>query len=212
MVPTFQARIFNQRSGFTLLEIMIVMGLIAGLLVMVMPRIGGQNNQMRQAVRRLSAVTRELQSTAKLQGAIYRLVIDMGAGGKEAEQKYWIEKATAKTVLTPDEMSDKKDEDRDEDEDKENPPRALFERDTKLMKNEGVLPGDLKFEDVELKRHDQPYKDGKVYIHFFPQGLADEAVIHLRASDKLRWSLATHPLTGKTNVLTKYISLKELSN
>lgn len=187
---------------------MIVMGLVAGLLVLAMPRLGGQNNQMRQAVRKLSAITRELQTTAKLQGAVYRLVIDLGKGLDADDQKYWIEKGTNKTVLTPAEMDDINDPDADEDEDSKSP--ALFTMDTKLMKGENNLPGDLRFEDVELRRKDQPITEGKVYIHFFPQGFAEEAAIHLRGNEKLRWTLAVHPLTGKTNILTEYVPLKEL--
>jgi general secretion pathway protein H len=187
---------------------MIVLGLVAGLLVLAMPRLGGQNHQMRSAVRKLSAVTREIQTTAKLQGAVYRLVIDLGKGRDAGAQKFWIEKGTNKTVLTPSEMDDIKDPDADEDDEKKTP--ALFTVDTKLLKGETSLPGDLRFEDVELRRKEQPATEGKVYIHFFPQGLAEEAAIHLRASEKLRWTLAIHPLTGKTNIMTEYVPLKEL--
>ena len=166
---------------------------------------------MPQAIRKLSSITRELQTTAKLQGAVYRLVIDLDSGIKSNEQRYWVEKATARTVLTPDEMKAseivQQDASKDSSEAKAAP---LFVPDERMVKGKGELPGDLVFEDVEVKRSELPITTGKAYIHFFPQGLAEEAVIHLRANEKLRWTLSVHPLTGKTDVATEYISLKEL--
>lgn len=210
MVPIFQAKTSKKAQGFTLLEIMIVMGIVAGLVVLGLPRLGGQNNQIRQAVRRLSALTRELANHAKLQGAVYRLVIEMGEG--KAKQHYWVEKATAKTVLSPTEMEELKEEKpKDEEEAKLQAQNALFQMDSKLIKGPTELPGELKFEDVELRRRERPVTTGKVYIHFFPQGLADEAVIHLKGSEKLRWTLAIHPLTGKATTLNEHVTLKEMS-
>lgn len=194
---------------------MVVLGIVATMVALVLPRLGGQNNQMRQAVRRLSGITRELQTSAKLQGTIYRLVIDLGDESKKSTQVYWVEKSSGRTVLTPDEMAG--DELREKallemssDERAEAPP-PLFSKDAKLSKGAGELPGSLRFEDVELKRSEKPIVTGKAYIHFFPQGLADEAVIHLSGGDKLKWSLIVHPLTGKTEIMTEHVSLKELS-
>jgi len=194
---------------------MVVLGIVAALVALALPRLGGQNNQMRQAVRRLSSITRELQTTAKLQGAVYRLVIDLGDDSKDSEQNFWVEKSSGRTILSPAEMSgeslqDKALEERDREE-RENAPPPLFSKDEKLTKSGGTLPGDLRFEDVELKRSERPIRSGKAYIHFFPQGLADEAVIHLRGGEKLKWSLVIHPLTGKTAIMTEYVPLKELA-
>ena len=205
-----QPRRTYHRLGFTLLELMIVMGIIAALVALALPRIGGQNNQMRQAIRKLSSITRELQSTAKLQGAVYRLVIDMKTGPKSKEQRYWIEKSTAKTVLTPSEMK-ASEETGEKVEDPDQKITPLFSEDTRMVKGKVQLPGDLIFEDVEVKRQENPTTQGKAYIHFFPQGLAEQAAIHIKANEKLRWTLSIHPLTGKSDVTTEYVSLKELT-
>jgi hypothetical protein len=187
---------------------MVVLGIVTGLVMLALPRLGGQNNQMRQTLRRLTSITRELQTTAKLQGTVYRLVIDMGTDEKNTH-KFWIEKGSAKSVLNPTEMDDMEEKlGRGRDDEKKPPP--MFTTDTKFIKEPMALPGDLKFEDVELKRKDQPVTKGKAYIHFFPQGLADEAVIHLRGGEKLRWSMIVHPLTGKTTVIDEHVTLKDL--
>ena len=105
-------------------------------------------------------------------------------------------------------MSDNPIEKSNSDEDK---PPELFAKDNKLIKTDGELPSQLHFEDVEIKRSETPIISGKAYINFFPQGLAEEAAIHLKANEKLRWTLAIQPLTGKSDNFTEHVSLKEIS-
>jgi general secretion pathway protein H len=201
----------STRRGFSLLELMIVMGLMAGLVTMVLPRLAGRNNQMKQTVRRLSSLTRDLETTAKLQGVIYRLVLDLGlSGGKDTKQYYWVEKGSNQTVLSPDQMIALKEEDDERtDEEKKRPPE--FSQDGKHTKGKVEFPSDLRVKSVEVRRIEAPITEGLAYIHFFPQGLADEAAIHLEGGPKLHWTLAVHPLTGKTHIVTEEIALKELS-
>lgn len=203
------ANILNSRRGFTLLELMIVLGITAALVALALPRIGSQNNQMRKAVRQISAISRELHTNAKLQGAIFRLVIDLGSDAKDKKVKqfYWVEKSTSKTILKPDEMTYVPSPETPNSQ--EDSPPSAFALDTKITKEKRELPGELRFEDIEMKRSEAPFVNGIVYIHFFPQGLAEEAVIHIKGSERMKWTLAIHPLTGKTDIATEYISLKE---
>lgn len=212
-MPIFRAKIFNHISsrprhnrGFTLLEVMVVLGIVVALVAMAIPRLSGSNNQMRQTVRKLSSITRQLQNTAKLKGAVYRIAIDLKDGPKANGQEFWIEASSARTVLTPEEMNDRP---LDKDKKDEEKPPSLFSPDPKMMKPV-VLPGGMHIEGVELKRHEGEITSGKAYIHFFPQGLADEAVIHLRGGEKLVWSLVIHPLTGKTDIATERVTLRDL--
>lgn len=209
MPQIFQAKTSRARpkqSGLTLLEIMIVLAIIAGVVLTALPRLSGQNNQMRQSVRQLTAISKQLQLQAKLQGAIYRLVIDLGKD-ERSPQSYWVEKSTNQTVLKPDEMDapigelEKKGEG-------EPPPQ--FSADNRVLKGKQGFPSGLRVSEVELKRKEQPISSGKAYVHFFPQGLAEEAAIHLRASEKLQWTLAVHPLTGRSSVYPEKISLREI--
>jgi hypothetical protein len=85
-----------------------------------------------------------------------------------------------------------------------------FMPDTHITKEPIQLPGDLEFESVELNNLDEPIKQGVVYIHFLPTGFADEAAIHLKRGDKVKWTLYTQPFTGRMEILTEYKSLKDL--
>ena len=197
----------------TLLEIMVVMGIIVAIIAIAVPRMTSVNHQMRAGVRKLATISRQIRNQARLQGAVYRLVIDLGDGTDKAKQKYWIEKATDKTVLTKDEMEvplvpkDKK----DQDDAKKNPP--LFVKDNRLIKGgDAELPSPLQFENVEMKRLDGPVTRGVVAIHFFPQGFVEEAALHLKAGKNAHWTLATEPLTGRMDIIPKDITLRDLDN
>ncbi|MBX7231045.1 MAG: hypothetical protein K1X29_03065 [Bdellovibrionales bacterium] len=199
---------------------MIVLGLVAALVALAVPKLTGQNNQIRQAVRKISSLGRQLHNSAMMNGAMYRLVIDLKTDSSKDKQEYWVEVATSQNVLRPEEMAEtlaerekreqEKRESKKDSDSKSEEEQKLFTVDTKILKKPETLPGSLTFEDVEFRRSNNPFKEGRVYIYFSPQGLADEAVIHLKANEKLRWSLALRPLTGKTEVITEYISLKAL--
>ena len=93
----------GQKSrGFTLLEIMIVLAIVAGIVVLAMPYIGNRNSQIKRSLRELTVMSREIHNRSKLQGVVYRLVIDMGnpllSGESEPEQSFWVEKSNGKVV------------------------------------------------------------------------------------------------------------------
>ena len=73
-----------------------------------------------------------------------------------------------------------------------------------------TLPAPLKFKSVEFAQKTAAQNEGRIYIHFFPQGLIEEAAIHLTAGQKLNWTVAYHPVTGKATVISREISLKDL--
>lgn len=193
-----------------MLELMVVLAIMAGMAAFIMPRFGSRNSDMKATVRKFSALAKQLQSTAKLKNMTYRLVIDMKEGEKTLPHEYWVEKSSSPTLFTEggtyislDEIKKEKDE-----KEKQKPPGG-FEVDTTVLKKQ-ALPGGLFFEDVEIKGGEKPYSTGRAYVHFLPVGMAEEAAIHIKGGDKLRWTVAIHPLTGQADVVTQYISLKEI--
>jgi hypothetical protein len=47
---------------------------------------------------------------------------------------------------------------------------------------------------------EDPALEGKVPIHFFPQGYAERAVVEVAAADGDTYSLVVHPLTGRVEI------------
>src|SRR3712207_3526225 len=91
-------------KGFTLIEVMIVIAIIAGTITLAMPYINNRNAQTKAFVREMTVLSRELHTRAKLNGAAYRLVIELPEPGRSPEDtppgKYWVEKSNSKVVLT----------------------------------------------------------------------------------------------------------------
>ena len=72
------------------------------------------------------------------------------------------------------------------------------------------LNGGLLIEGVEINGRSKEFTEGRAYVHFFPQGLSDEAVIKLGDRKNQHWSIVIHPLTGAAEIFNRSVTLKEL--
>ncbi|RME15956.1 MAG: type II secretion system protein [Bdellovibrio sp.] len=193
-------------KGFTLIEVLIVIGLIALLFASVsLPTKKNYNRKIKTELRKMAVMSRYIHELAKLHHLTYRLVIDLRTGKDSTEpHQYWVEK-TSKTVFFKKASNEKKKKKSSRDPDG-------FEKDPHVMKHPRELPSGLYFESVELASSEKPIKEGIAYIYYLPEGLAQEAVVHIKHKkyDELNWSLAVLPLTGKGKLIPKNISLKEL--
>jgi general secretion pathway protein H len=202
-----------KNRGFTLIEMMIVLAIIGGVVVMAMPYMTNRNSKTKAFLRQLTVLSRELHTRAKLQGTVYRLVLDlkeMDGSGKAPEQEFWVEKANGRAVLKPNEEEAARKRAQDSREENRKDPRG-FEVDPSLSKNKH-LPSGLHFDRVELTRLEKPITSGKAYIHFLPEGLVDEAAIHIKGEKNQSWTISIHPLTGKAEVISKTVSLQEMKS
>ena len=206
----------NCSRGFTLLEVMVTVAIIAGVVGLVLPRINTKGNKAKAHIRKLSTISKELHTRAKLNGAIYRLVIDMKDGESSDEnQTYWVERSNQKTLISEKELQEMEQLRKDGklEKDKDGKPKPIpggFTPDTQILKNVQELPSGLRFSELEKANSEKPITSGRAYIHFFPQGLVEEAAIHLKISDDVQWTIAIAPLTGKTDVVSSNVKLQEL--
>ncbi len=215
-------RISQQTTrGFTLLEVIITVTIIAAVVTMVLPRIGGRSNEVRATVRKLAVLSRDLRSRAKLNNATYRLVIALSdEEGEEADKKkkqtYWVERAQGEVLNNydpkdPPKLQSKEDKEKENERDADDKsPPPPFAPDPQVMKKPDELPADLMFESVELVNVKEPITTGIVYIHFLPNGYTDEAAIHLKRGEKVAWTLAIDPLTGRMDILDEFRKLEDL--
>lgn len=193
--------------GFSLIEILIVLA-IAGLTVALLSqRIGKDNRKIRRDVRIFAAQIRDLRNKARMRNSTYRLVINLPENSKE-KQTYWVE-STSKNFLViynEDELRKRKQNLKEGEKDP-----SGFDVDREVSKDGAQpLPDGLQFKSVEIAAQKKEYTSGRVYIHFFPEGRVEEAVIHLNDGQKLNWSLAIHPLTGRVDLINKEKKLSEL--
>ncbi len=212
----FVLRTIKATSGFTLLEVMVTVAIIAGVVALVLPRINTKGNKAKSHIRKLTTLSKELHTRAKLNGSVYRLVIDMKDGVEGDENHtYWIERSNQKTLISEKELQELEEARKEGtlEKDKDGKPKPIpggFEMDTQILKTVQELPSGLRFSELEKTNSEKPIVSGRAYIHFFPQGLVEEAAIHLRITEDNQWTIAIHPLTGKADVVSSNVRLKEL--
>ncbi len=202
---------------------MVVLGIIAAVAVMVIPKIDDKNNKLKREIRRLSVLSHQIRYFAKLKNSTFRLVIDMKSGANALDsQQYWLERANGEVLMDADreEYMKKIDDAQKEAEEKADDEIAKskivahakdFEVDNSILKEMKTLPSGLIFESIELDGVESPLKEGKVYINFYPSGLVDETAIHLKMGAN-QWTLAIHPLTGKAEIASKFIALRDIKD
>lgn len=185
-----------------------IIGMVAAL---VLPRISNRSTEIRATVRKLGILSRDLKSRAKLQNATYRLVINIPTDGDDkSAHEYWVEKSAGEILNNYDPKNPPTLPTDKEDEDDAPTGEPTFTQDTKIFKNPQQLPDGLQFESVELGSIDEEIKSGLVYIHYLPSGFTDEAVIHLKNGEKIRWTIAINSLTGHVDILDEYRKLEDL--
>lgn len=203
-------------SGFTLIELMVVVAIIAGMVTMAMPYMSSRNQKSKSFLRQFTVLSRDLHTKAKLHGVVYRLVIDMGdPNAREPHQSYWVEKSNRKVFLKENEEGEelkRLTDNKDKDEEKQKDPKG-FELDPKFFKEPKELPAGMRFEKIELTRSKEPIVSGKAFIHYMPEGLVDEAALQIKGSEAQQaWTIAIHPLTGRAELISKVTSLKDLKS
>ena len=179
---------------------MIVLGIVAALVVVGLPRIQGQKNKIKTVVRQLATLSREVRNHARLKRMTYRVVFKM-----DDKPSYWIE-AAAGNVLIPSEATFEKMQRLDEKERPANP----FQKVDKPLKGEKELPSGIKFASIETPAHPDPLTKGIAYVYYTPEGLVEKAVIQISNENNQTWSLILNPLTGQADMVDKPVSLKDL--
>lgn len=190
----------SSQRGFTLIEIMIVLAIMAALITVGAPRLLKNNEGNIKAVaRNFIVLSKELRNKARLTNSTYRLAISMEAD----EPKYWVERANGPQPVDPESYEKEK-------ETGEDAPPPLFQIDKSLLKKEKELPGGLRFASVETVNMKSPMTSGIAYIHFFPEGFVEASAVQITNGNNLTWTLVFNPLTGQADIIEKASSLKDV--
>ena len=203
-----------RHKGFTLVEILIVLVLLAALTIVFGSRVSSIRTNHKSIVRHFKVLSRQLHTQAQLENATYRIVVSLGYtpeelnllrdGNPEEKEKlmealddevqegakrphvYWVEKKET--------------------------PEGDFLPDPKMMKKAKVLPPTLQFEKVlgdstDWDKQDLPW--AYYYFYHYPKGFTKAKVLQLRVKENYIWSLALHPLTGEVKIFDKEIEMDE---
>lgn len=191
----------NSQKGFTLIEIMVVLAIIAAVVSVGIPRLFGTSTNIKSVARQIVVMGKEIRNKARLTNSTYRLVINM----EPDKATYWVERANGPQSVDP-EAAEKSNNSRKE----EDAPPPLFQMDPSFSKKQKELPSGLRFGSVETANMKSPINSGLAYIHFFPEGFVEAAALQITNGNKLTWTLVFNPLTGQADIIEKAQSLKDI--
>jgi len=83
-----------------------------------------------------------------------------------------------------------------------------FKEDLSVLSTRVRLPGSIYFEDIVTQGRGKVY-EGEIFTQFFPQGWAEETLIHLADKRGRHYSLLIMPLTGKVRIYDRYVEFEE---
>ncbi len=187
--------------GFTLVEIMLVVAILAAIMGIAVPKLKKSNSNIKSFMRELSVLSIEVRHYARLKNATYRIVFNL----KGKEDSYFVE-ASNHAVMVKSAAHQKLEDEMN----KEDKPSSPFSKVDKPLKQERFLPSNLFIKSVETKSHAEPITKGTAYIYFSPEGLVDQSVVQLTDGKDLTWSLVFNPLTGHADMISKPVTLQEL--
>jgi prepilin-type N-terminal cleavage/methylation domain-containing protein len=186
----------SSRAGFTLLEIMLVIVLVALLAATVAPRIASVSRVgVSSSVRRYSGLVRFAYDNAILTGQLHRIVLDI-------DNQAWSVEAAQPGELPLDKVKEElRDKSDDEAEGKKD--RGSFKKVGKNLIER--VPNGVQIVSVESWRIGKGVAatKGEIAIYAYPSGFIDEATVVLAQAGKAEiqnFRITTKSLTGRTSV------------
>lgn len=205
MAPS-RAYYTSDSGGFSLLELLVVvaiLGLVFAVAIPSMSRFFGVSIQ--STTREIATTIRNAFNGAVVTGRVYRLVYDIDKG------MYWVEMGPAGVLVDTEEAKKNRERFGRKKKDKD-PSKAKsqgFDLAKAVTRKPISLPLGVAFDDVITPASSTPVAKGRAYTHFFPHGLAEQTLVHLKDSSGHRLSLIIQATSGQTEIANRYLSLEE---
>ena len=195
--------------GFTLIELLVVVALIGLMGLVAIPSVSNVFKvSLNSATRDMATKIRETYNAASMTKRVHRMVFDFKT------QQYWVEIGPPSLLLETEDSRKKHEralrfgnKDAEEIEKQKN---SAFTLARPVNRKPSDLPRGVEFEDVITEQSDTPIKEGQAYVHFFPHGMTEKSIIHLKDNSNHKATLVIPTLVGRTKVFDHYVDPKEL--
>ncbi|MBL0275797.1 MAG: prepilin-type N-terminal cleavage/methylation domain-containing protein [Anaeromyxobacter sp.] len=196
--------------GFTLVELMIVVAVIAVLSAAVVPAVASLSGaDARQAAGELGGGLRYLYDTAALRHATCRMALDLTArtwSAECAEGAVGVARGDDAAATSDEELADRLPDERDQER------RRLLAKtrfgafgDRLVTRRE--LPGTTAIREVRVEGRREPITEGTAYVHFFPGGQAERAWVEVADGDAV-YTVVVEPFTGRARVVAGVVEAR----
>jgi prepilin-type N-terminal cleavage/methylation domain-containing protein len=185
----------KKTQGFTLLELMVVVAIIAGIIAIALPSIKSLSGlDVKREIVKIAGLCSEVYNLSSISGRTHRIVFDMDQG------QYWVEEKEGDIKeINPDlgyEDLMKAARERNE-----KSPVDKYLPKYKLLKDieKSKLPSDLIFYGIWTEDMKEKARSGTVYVYFF-RGYTQLAFISVALKgdeEKSSMYLSLNPLTGE---------------
>lgn len=209
----------SKEKGFSLIEVLVVLGIIVTVGVAIMTRPKNPQKEYGQFLRRFSLMSKKIRTQALVENATYRMVIFLE---EEESPQVWVEK-TNKVVLLGSEKesrekfknllkkikNDKVKNQKLSGEKDEN--TEGFKKSSSFRFEKLKMPKGLSIKLVEVSGIDYSIEEGLAAFHYFPHGLVEESSIQfVDYSGKYKVTLVADSISGELFVTPGHKSLEEL--
>lgn len=210
----------GKTAGVTLVEMLVVLFIIAGLAGGGIYAIGLlTHSNLKDESMRLASTVQYTYEQAALNNHQYRLIIDLDTN------EYYTEVTADDVVidadsdqaerahdqgLLPEELAQREAEENrgrsDLFDDDEHDPFGISQRTGYQRAEDAIveprqLGNNIEFEQVYTEYRDRPVRDGRAAVHFFPNGLQQQAyIVVVDPSTGAKYTLITEPMTGRVRI------------
>ncbi|MBI2981346.1 MAG: prepilin-type N-terminal cleavage/methylation domain-containing protein [Deltaproteobacteria bacterium] len=193
----------KKNSGITLIELLVALAIVGVIVALSTSALRtALNAELKSNSRELASLIRYARSKAITEHKYLRVALDFG------ESAYWAEVSADPFLISPE--GDEKKKSDEEVASGEEPEKTFEEIEDDLLLKRRPLGNSVFFKDVAVGYLPGKRSEGVIYLYFFPDGYATEAMINLRdEDDEDHFSVKVVPLSGTVNIVGEQRDLEE---
>lgn len=193
-------------AGFTMTELLIVVALIGLITTVAVPQMSSYFKlTLNTSARELASLVKETYNSTAMTGRVHRMAYNIGEG------EFWVESGPATLLLDTKESLEEEERRKRFGKKSEEKSKSPFKIETSITKKKQTLPEGVQFEDIITEQSKEPITTGEVFTHFFPHGITEQTIIHLKDNSNHQVTLVVSPIVGRTEVYERYASKEEIT-